>query len=251
MNLFLQLPGYVSAYPDRPNPVLSVTIPPGQGTFAFVELIDEVVTSTLILMSGFELFGRAVRIGRPQGYEMPSYGELSALDLTPLRQCGLLPPQAEAISMAHSTVESSTRQLYIGNLSVGHVAEKEVNDLLLPICLKLPEYNPEQGPPITKIHFAENNMYCFVQFQNAEIASKVLEIFNDMVFFGRKLRVGRPFNYYAGIQAQYQTILEPLTPSVSANPTVPALPVPVPPTNAFVAGSRAATKLLIDVGSGK
>ena len=34
--------------------------PKGEGMFAFVEFVDDVITNTAIRMSGFELNGRAV-----------------------------------------------------------------------------------------------------------------------------------------------------------------------------------------------
>lgn len=206
MNLFLQLPAFTSAYPDVPNPVLNVAMPSGQGKFAFVELVDEVMASTLILMSGFEVLGRPVRTARPQGYEKPSCGsDLNTLDVTPLRRCGLLPLEPVAESVAQCMLTSSIRELCFRNLALG-VSEKQIGDLLIPICLKLPEYNPEQGPPVTKIEFNETSTFCFVKFQNGDLTSQVISIFNGMEFFGRQLHVGRSADYYPTIQRQNQSL---------------------------------------------
>jgi len=204
MDLFFQLPAYSSTYHDVPNPVISVKMPSHESVFAFVVLIDEVVTNTFIQMSGFELLGRPIRIGRPQGYKKPPYGELNPLELAPLRQCGLLPPEAEVGAVINCVLTSSRQELYFGNLSVGDVSEKEMRDLLLPICLKLPEYDEKQGPPITNFSLARTGRFCFIQFQNVDLASKVMSIFDGMIFFGCKLRVGRPANYHPTVQVRNQ-----------------------------------------------
>ena len=90
--LFLSLPSFVERYPDIVDVVRSLYFPPkGEGMFAFVEFVDDVLTTTAMQMSGFELQNRSIRIGRPQSYEPPHDGELAGLDVQPLREKGLLP----------------------------------------------------------------------------------------------------------------------------------------------------------------
>eukprot|EP00913_Durusdinium_trenchii_P006928 g6517.t1 len=94
--LFYAIPSFIERYPDVVDTVKSVFFPPkSEGMFAFVEFVDDVLTTTAIAMSGFELCGRAVRVGRPQHYILPPNGEIPALDLQPLREKGLLPPCQE------------------------------------------------------------------------------------------------------------------------------------------------------------
>lgn len=60
--LFRALPGFLERYPDVVDTVKSVFFPPkSEGKFAFVEFVDEVLTSTAIAMSGFELHGYWIR----------------------------------------------------------------------------------------------------------------------------------------------------------------------------------------------
>ena len=55
--LFHALPAFVERYPDVVDPVKSIFFPPkGEGMFAFVEFMDDVLTTTAIAMSGFEYF---------------------------------------------------------------------------------------------------------------------------------------------------------------------------------------------------
>ena len=60
--LFRALPGFLERYPDVVDTVKSVFFPPkSEGKFAFVEFVDEVLTTTAIAMSGFELHGYWIR----------------------------------------------------------------------------------------------------------------------------------------------------------------------------------------------
>lgn len=55
--LFHALPAFVERYPDVVDPVKSIFFPPkGEGMFAFVEFMDDVLTTTAIAMNGFEYF---------------------------------------------------------------------------------------------------------------------------------------------------------------------------------------------------
>lgn len=185
--LFKTLPEYPAKYPALADPILSVKFPNvGNGIFAFVEFADEVLASTAMCFNGLEFQGRALKIGRPAGYECGPSGQPAPLDVEPLRALRLLP--------LHPT--SSQRQLcelYFGNLPPGSVSEATLRELLEPVCMELSEYRPEIGAPITKVMFGDSNCtYAFVLFQNAEMATKLLPIFNDMVLFGWKIKVGRP-----------------------------------------------------------
>lgn len=231
--LFQSLPAFRECYPDVPDPVRSLAFPSnGQGMFAFVEFCDEVIASTAICMSGFELCGRPVKVGRPQGYQQAHYGELPPLDVQPLRQCGMLPVAAEFVSVAVShTVTSKLKELYFGNLTLGLVTEEVMTELLTPACLELPEYMADAGPPIVKVTMATSGTYCFGQFQSAAVASRVIAIFDNTELFGRRMRVGRPSNYHLNFQAE--------TPALPAPPEQKA----AEPTEAFLAGAAAVAGL--------
>eukprot|EP00434_Breviolum_minutum_P024509 symbB.v1.2.021648.t1/scaffold1746.1/size103363/6 len=57
---------------------------------------------------------------------------------------------------------------------------------------ELPEYSSALGPLITKVTLMERSRFCFVQFQNAELATRAIAIFDDTELFGQRLRVRRP-----------------------------------------------------------
>lgn len=57
--LFYAIPSFIERYPDVVDTVKSVFFPPkSEGMFAFVEFVDDVLTTTAIAMSGFEYLGR-------------------------------------------------------------------------------------------------------------------------------------------------------------------------------------------------
>ena len=112
----------METYPDVVDVVRTLFFPPkGEGMFAFVEFVDDVITTTAIQMSGFELHSKVIKIGRPANYAPPHDGELPGLDVKPLRDLGLLPRVGEDDKAGVSTV---LREVYFGNLSTGMVDEE-------------------------------------------------------------------------------------------------------------------------------
>lgn len=220
--LFNALPEFVERYPDIDDPVKSVYFPPkADGMFAFLEFVEDVLTTTAIAMSGFELAGRPIRVGRPQNYVVPVNGELPPLDVQPLRERGALPPMEET-DLGKVQVCNVMREVYFGNLASGLVDEEVIRDLVEPAMHELPEYSSALGPPITKVTLMECSRYCFVQFQNAELATRAIAIFDDTELFGRRLRVNRP--------SKYSVTLEPAASGAAAANTLlqHGMP-PVPP----------------------
>ncbi|CAK9107952.1 Hypothetical protein SCF082_LOCUS50223 [Durusdinium trenchii] len=178
--LFYAIPSFIERYPDVVDTVKSVFFPPkSEGMFAFVEFVDDVLTTTAIAMSGFELCGRAVRVGRPQHYILPPNGEIPALDLQPLREKGLLPPCQEDCKAGLVQVCNVMREVYFGNLVIGMVDEEVMRELVEPAMQELPEYVADQGPPITKVTLMDSGKYCFVRFQSPELATRAISIFDD------------------------------------------------------------------------
>jgi len=191
--LFRALPSFLCAYGEL-DPIAGLHFPPaGRGGFAFVDFADEILTTTAIQMSGVELNGRKVRIGRPQGYICPPHLAVSPLDVKPLRDSGLLPivPEVVEVNCPSSVAMNKLREIYIGNLLKGTATESMITELLLPILVELPTYVPENGPPITRTNIHPSGTYCFVQLQNMEMAHEVIEILNGINFLGRPLRVNR------------------------------------------------------------
>lgn len=193
--LFNALPAFVERYPDVVEPVKCIFFPPkGEGMFAFVEFMDDVLTTTAIAMSGFEILGRHVRVGRPQHYVPAPNGENPPLDVQPLRERGLISPIEEP-ELGKVQVSNVMREVYFGNLAAELVDEQVIRELVEPAMHELPEYSSELGPPITKVSLMACGRYCFVQFQNAELATRAITIFDDTELFGRRIRVSRPSKY--------------------------------------------------------
>jgi len=271
--MFLSLPAYRMQYPDLADPIRSCGLPSnGQGMFAFVEFVDEVLASTAITMTGFELCGRPVKVGRPQGYMQAPFGEAQPLDVEPLRQSGLLPLLPDELWNPNGNTGTSNvhRELYFGNLTHGTVTDSIITEFLSPIVSQLSVYDQQLGPPILKVDMAENSGFCFVTFQNAELASKAMAIFDGTEFMGRKLRVARPSQYhrFAVLHPNGQHALEglpmgkvfselpppppPPMEGVCSNPSLlPQVPPPPPPMlqqevmAALSAGSAGPSDLLL------
>jgi len=238
IRLFKALPMFSECYPDVDDPVRHVAFPNGQnGMFAFVEFHDEVLAATAVLFSGFELCGRPVKVGRPQGYAPAPYGELPPLDVEVLRASGILPTQPDlVIPSVKNSVSTKSRELYFGNLLSGKITEETMTEFLAPICMELPEYDPARGPPVIKVTVAQSGTFAFVQFQNADMASRLIPVLDDTMLFGRRLKVGRPSNYDPRLEeaAQAQVL-----------PALPAPPLPVAESEAWLAGAAAASDLTI------
>lgn len=196
--LFKSLPSYVAVYGELDAVTLINNPSCSGGCFAFVEFIDELVASTAVEMSGVELAGRPLRIGRPQSSNPTSQTKTTIdpapLDVSQLRENGMLPPAAISVVSPTAVVINRNRELYFGNLRASSVTEEVLNELLNPVCVALPEYVADAGPAIPKITLASVGTYAFVQFQNPEMTTQVLEIFDEIELLGRRLRVNRPLS---------------------------------------------------------
>lgn len=222
-NLFKALPAFAAAYPDLVDIIRSVFAPGGSKYhYAFVEFPDEVLANTAVHMSGFELNGHRIPVGRPQGYLQPDGGELPPLNVQPLRDMGLLPnvPETVSFSCPGSIAEKKLRELYFGNLKVDGVTEAMITELITPAAAQLKDYCPGLGPPITQVSMSST--YCFVLLQSAEMATRLINVFNGVELLGRPLRVARP----AGCKSEDQR-----------TETVAGL------SEAFAAGAAAASQL--------
>lgn len=187
LQFFQALPQYVLQYPKDVHPVTNITFPTSavKGLYAFVELINPTLASTALNFNGFELYGRQIKVNRPQGYVIPPQGEVPSFDVTPLRTAGLVPK----LSIHENEY---LREMYFGNLAADAVNEDVIKELLTPVCFELPMYDPMVGPPITRVTMGHGNRYCFVQFQSIKMAERIQMVFNDTDFLGRVLRVVRP-----------------------------------------------------------
>ncbi|CAK0888930.1 unnamed protein product [Prorocentrum cordatum] len=236
VTLFRELPAYQETYPDVADPIAVLTMGhAGSGSYSFVEFRDPVMASTAMLFSGFELCGRSLGIGRPGAYVPPPGGDAKALDVTPLRQRGLL-PKAPTNAM-YSQKEAKLRELYFGNLVRSKTTPEAIQKLVDPVAQQLKEWRAETGPAITNINMCADGAYAFVQFQSIDLATKIMQIFDGQEVFGRPLRIRRTNTYEtekakAGpLEQQAMEALQAMMPDkvASTSRVAPFLMPPPPP----------------------
>lgn len=198
--LFRAIPDFKLHYPDLEDPIRSCIFPTAsKGQFAFVEFHDEVLCVTAIQMSGVQILGKPIKIGRPIGFT--PYAQLSApdpLDVSSLRAKGLLPQEPDKLQGSGKVLVqvNRLRELFIGGLRSSFVDETAIADLLTPVCMKLPEYQTDWGPAVSKVVFGREKNFCFVTMQSQELAGRIIPIFHDIEFCGKKLRVQRPNDHF-------------------------------------------------------
>jgi len=214
MRLFQCLPAYIEAYSDSLEPIRSVTWPCSeriprahQEMFAFVEFFDDVVTNTALKMTGFDLCDRPVKIGRPSAADTVET-QSASLDVTPLREAGLLPKSED-----DAIQRSKLRELYIGNLNDGQVTETMIRQLVDSICVELQEFEPQKGLPTKKIVMSATKSFCFVEVQNENMASRLIPVLHNTKLCGRHLKVGRPANLRRGVKQDTLAAVKPPPPA--------------------------------------
>lgn len=136
--------------------------------------------------------------------------------------------------------EKKARELYVGNLTTGLCNDQALRDLFTPACKMLPEYNEAAGPPVLSVDVRGGGTFAFVEFQNENMASAALGIFDKMEVGGRQINVGRPSGYEGptpnadtnygvvrqdsaatNLGGQTPTEQQPGTPQQHMNPTTP------------------------------
>ena len=144
---------------------------------------DRVITETTIA----ELMEKY----RSRGFNVDSLGVRTR---TMMAEASAAPPIAEGSEEGDEGHEVSEDgdEVYFGNLATGLVDEEVIRGLVEPAMHELPEYSSALGPLITKVTLMERSRFCFVQFQNAELATRAIAIFDDTELFGQRLRVRRP-----------------------------------------------------------
>ncbi|CAK0888931.1 unnamed protein product [Prorocentrum cordatum] len=188
--LFRELPAFQEIYPNVDDPITAITLHYNEtGAYSFAELWDDTLASTAILFSGFEFCGKMAGIGRPLGYVSAPGGEAKPLDVTPLRQRGLLPmAPSGSMSCRH---EGKLRELHFGNLVRGRKSPEFILNLVNPVAQQLVEWRAEEGPAVTNVNMSADGTYAFVQFQSLKLATKIMKILDGQEVLGRCLSVRR------------------------------------------------------------
>jgi len=197
--LLNRLPAYRAKYSQMGfSPILNVNFG-GENGYAFLEMADEILASTVVEFDRTEFGGRQLKVGRPAKTAMGTYFAPS-LDVTPLRQSGLIPhvsPNMHAMPGFGSTpaadpLEKKRREVYVGNLTMGQVTPEILRELFTPACEILPDYDRSKGPPVVHVNLPEPGKFAFVEFQNEAIANQVISLFDNMDLLGRKMMCKRP-----------------------------------------------------------
>ena len=93
------------------------------------------------------------------------------------------------------------REVYIGNLPVGHSSIPAIKDHFNQVLSILPEYQSKyssmkQFGAVRDVKLSPCGMFGFVEFWTEELASTALEM-DKHDFFGRGMRIGRPSGFVA------------------------------------------------------
>jgi hypothetical protein len=193
--LFMQIPEYVQKYESLrgSGPIREIKLS-SCGMYAFLEFWTEEITITAIEMDKHEFFGRSMRIGRPSGFVYTNPNPPPPMDVTLLRQRGLIP----AMIAGMVSGDKKERQVYLGNLPPGVLTTDLIRELFEPACRLLPDFAPlaDSVPsPVLSVDFGAEGRFAFVEFVNDRIATCSLNIFNNVEVFGKKLSVMRPQGY--------------------------------------------------------
>ena len=199
VSLAQALPAFDAA---RGPPVHNVQMCSG-GTYAFVELRDEALASTMMKFHGLEVAGRPLKIGRPGGYVEPALGPAVPIDVPNqiLRELGVSGVESAYRIPAHVSSEGALqikkqRELYVGNLAAGTVTAAMLKELFtepLRAALEIPPDDPT--PLVLSAEIEPKGAFAFVEFRDDATATFALNFFRDMEFCGRPMRVGRPAGY--------------------------------------------------------
>eukprot|EP00808_Paulinella_micropora_P026925 g54283.t1 len=168
-----------------------------QGKFAFVQVANDTIASTLIRFDKMMLGGRPINIGRPSGYQ-PPFPQVEPLEIPSeaFTAVGLNPQLAAIAASLPSFVappgEKKQRELYVGNLAVGLVTPPMLMELFRTGLTALPDCPPN---PVITANLDKMGKFAFVEFATEELASTALNMFNKIEFCGRPLQLGRPTGY--------------------------------------------------------
>jgi len=201
--LFLQVLSQCEGYDGSLGPaVLNVQLC-GGGTYAFVEFRDEQCCETVMQFTGMIISGKALKINHPNGYVTPP---VPVVRLAPrpdeLVRYGLAigagGPNAAtpALSVAVRPETRKSRELYVGNLTVGLVTSAMLKDLFTAPLLTLPGAESAEGvPPVLDARVDGGGKFAFVEFRDEPLATTALSLFNNMELCGRPMQVARPTGY--------------------------------------------------------
>jgi|MDTA01.2.fsa_nt_gb hypothetical protein len=205
--LFGRLLEQCDGYQHGGPPVLNVQLRGGTSsstgagtTFAFVEFRDEVLSETVATFNGMELYGRNLKISHPNGYvEPPVPVKILGVPQEIRDRFGLGSYEAmrRQDQPPADLADRKSRELYVGNLTIGMVNSAMLIELFTYPLQKLPLGENGQGVqvPVVEAKVDASGKYAFVLFHDDQIATMALAIFNKMELCGRPLCVDRPAGY--------------------------------------------------------
>lgn len=165
------------------------------GTYSFVTFFTEEIAVTALEMDKHEFFGRSMRIGRPTGVVM-AVPPPPPMDITSLRNQGLLPTKTAAGIANASAADKKQRELYVGNLHPSVMTPEMIKELFEPACRLLPSFPKDSFPsPVISVEIGGDGRFAFVEFVNEELASSALLVFNQVDLLEKRMSVMRPQGY--------------------------------------------------------
>jgi len=169
-------------------------------TFAFVEFRDETCSQTIARFNGMELYGRNLKISHPNGYVEPA---------TPVKTFGVPDDLYKRFGLdsyeamrrqdrpPQQLADRKSRELYVGNLTMGAVNSAMLIELFTYPLQRLPLGEGAAGIscPVVEAKVDQSGKFAFVLFADDQLATMALAIFNKMELCGRPLCVDRPAGY--------------------------------------------------------
>mmetsp|Transcript_17977 Transcript_17977/g.42546 ORF Transcript_17977/g.42546 Transcript_17977/m.42546 type:complete len:522 (-) Transcript_17977:714-2279(-) len=258
--VFSSLPSYD---PSQGPPITSINMG-AAGSFAFVEMRDEVLAATMMNLDKLELCGRMLKIGRPSGYVQTAF-QSQPLDVSMLRISAAPTPNALNPFITQQIAQGGyvqkgpddgkqQRVLYVGNLAVGIVTGPMLHDLFQLPLQSMPGFDHSLGPAVVNVNMVGESKFAFVEIRSEELATTAVALLHGMELCGRKMHVGRPKGYVdplggPGYIPLPKTEMGVLTQGVFAPmppafvPRLPDGPAPTPFDPAAAAANRIADLL--------
>jgi hypothetical protein len=188
---------YKGLYDADSGPIKEVKMTEGN-SFAFVEFHSEELAVTCREFNGADFMGRPLKTGTPSHAQNIDLENITPLDVTPLREAGLLPSQhieQNSNRPQQGTEKSKAFELYFGNLPKGQLDVEGMKALVRPASQMLPAYDASLGDPVTSAYMNADGTFCFIQFQSEALATQAMPIFDQMDLMGRVVKVKRPTGY--------------------------------------------------------
>ncbi|KAJ1636265.1 hypothetical protein T492DRAFT_610206 [Pavlovales sp. CCMP2436] len=228
-DFFSKIFAAIPSFDSSQGPAINNVQLSGAGKFAFVEMRDETLAATMMLLDKLELCGRLLNVGRPTGFVQTGFPP-KPLDTSMLRLPGLggaqpmgmvaqqapgyapmplsanpllammtglptMPSMGGALGAPTAPDNKKQRELYVGNLAVGLVSAPMLKDLFQLPLQSMPGFDLSKGAAVVNVDMSAEGKFAFVELRDEVLAHTAVALLQDMELCGRKLHVGRPRGY--------------------------------------------------------